>query len=215
MFIVHKLRSHSKFQRIAFFTTWDENGQRYTSVDIIRCSRWFFPHQTFSAGDECERNFFFSFHFQLFYPFDKLLMISQVLLKQIISLQWNSVITNSVNEYSDLTDTFLMWNGHFSTQINLILTNPGYNEQNGLLRVVIWLFSFLEELLSNLSIWPTSEYDHLSTKTPISSPLYHIYVMCNDALNNEHLSRSAKALGSRWWLFYLSLNVFLIFSNHL
>ncbi len=41
-----------------------------------------------------------------------------------------SVITNSVvNELSVITNRFLGLIGHFTTQINLVITNPGYNEQ--------------------------------------------------------------------------------------
>jgi hypothetical protein len=47
-----------------------------------------------------------------------------------LKLQRNSGTTNSViNEHSIITNTFLGQNGHFSTQINPVITTPGYNEQ--------------------------------------------------------------------------------------
>jgi hypothetical protein len=50
--------------------------------------------------------------------------------KQQKILQWNSVITNSVvNEHSVITNRFLSKIGQFSTQINPVITNPGYKEQ--------------------------------------------------------------------------------------
>ncbi len=49
---------------------------------------------------------------------------------EFLHLQWNSVITNSVvNEQSAITNKFLRDIGHFNTQINPVITNPGYNEQ--------------------------------------------------------------------------------------
>ncbi len=47
-------------------------------------------------------------------------------------IQWNSVIsiTNSVvNEQSVIKNLFLGQIGHFITQINSVITNPGFNEQ--------------------------------------------------------------------------------------
>ncbi len=47
-----------------------------------------------------------------------------------VRLQWNSVITNSVvNEHSNITNRFSGQIGHFTTQNNPVITNPGYNEQ--------------------------------------------------------------------------------------
>ncbi len=44
-------------------------------------------------------------------------------------IQWNSVITNSVdNEHSVITNRFLGQIGHLSTKFNSVKTTPGYNE---------------------------------------------------------------------------------------
>ncbi len=54
-----------------------------------------------------------------------------------ISSAWNSVIANSVvNEHSVITNKFLGLIGHFTTQIDPIITNPGYNERKCRSRVV-------------------------------------------------------------------------------
>ncbi len=46
------------------------------------------------------------------------------------SLQWNSVITNSVvNEHSVTTNRFLIKISHFTSKIYPVITNPSYNEQ--------------------------------------------------------------------------------------
>ncbi len=59
-------------------------------------------------------------------------------------IQWNSVITNSVvNEHLVITNRFQEQFGHFTTQINPVITNPGYNK-NGRSRAVryilVWLY---------------------------------------------------------------------------
>ncbi len=51
-------------------------------------------------------------------------------LLDLMYIQRNSVITNSVfNVHSVITNSFRSQLGHFSTQINPVITNPGYNEQ--------------------------------------------------------------------------------------
>jgi hypothetical protein len=51
-------------------------------------------------------------------------------LDDVIQLQWNLVVTNSVvKEHSVITNRFFGQSGHFSTQNNLVRMNPGYNEQ--------------------------------------------------------------------------------------
>ncbi len=45
-------------------------------------------------------------------------------------LQRKSIIPNSVvNEHSVITNRFSGHIGHFTTEIKLVITNPGYNEQ--------------------------------------------------------------------------------------
>ncbi len=46
------------------------------------------------------------------------------------NIQWISVIANSVvNKHSVITNRILIQISHFSTEINPVMTNTGYNEQ--------------------------------------------------------------------------------------
>ncbi len=45
-------------------------------------------------------------------------------------MQWNSAITNSiVNDHSVITSRILSQNGYLSAQINPVITNSSFNEQ--------------------------------------------------------------------------------------
>ncbi len=75
-------------------------------------------------------------------------------------IQWNSVITNSVaNEHSVITNRFIGQIGQSSTQIDPVITNPGYNEQlNCRSRALrynrVWLY-----IRSNEIIFLSIQYD--------------------------------------------------------
>jgi hypothetical protein len=56
--------------------------------------------------------------------------VSMIHLRFKSDIWWNSVITNSVvNEHSVIKNTFSGQFCYFNTQINPVLTKPGYNEQ--------------------------------------------------------------------------------------
>ncbi len=66
--------------------------------------------------------------------------------KNNLKLQWNSVITNSVvNEHSVITNRFLEQICLCTTQVDPVITNPGYNEQKWPARAVrysrVWLYT--------------------------------------------------------------------------
>ncbi len=54
-----------------------------------------------------------------------------------MSIQWNSIITNSVvDERSVIMNRILGKIGHFTTQINLVIMNPGITKNYGRSRAV-------------------------------------------------------------------------------